>query len=146
MTGSGRTRIGMTHFGPQGRPRLDLGQLESPRRAHALGMTNRKVKTMLPRRFAPTPLALAALVAAAFAAPLTLAADPAPAPQAAIKPAGASRITLSTGIVDGKMVFLDEKGQANPKLKAKLGDTVEITISSGEGAQHDIVIPGLNVA
>jgi nitrite reductase (NO-forming) len=101
---------------------------------------------MLSKRFAPTPLALAALVAAALAAPVTFAADPVRAPQAAVKPAGVSRITLSTGIVDGKMVFLDEKGQANPKLKAKLGDTIEITISSGEGAQHDIVIPDLNVA
>ena len=101
---------------------------------------------MLSKRFAPTPLALAALVAAALAAPVTFAADPVRAPQAAVKPAGVSRITLSTGIVDGKMVFLDEKGQANPKLKAKVGDTIEITISSGEGAQHDIVIPDLNVA
>ena len=101
---------------------------------------------MLSRRFAPTPLALAALVAAALAAPVALAAEPAHAPQAAVKPSGVSRITLSTGVVDGKMVFLDEKGQPNPRLKARIGDTIEITISSGEGAQHDIVVPALNVA
>lgn len=44
------------------------------------------------------------------------------------------------------MVFLDEKGQANPVLRANVGDTVEITIKSGEGAQHDIVIDELKVA
>ena len=92
-------------------------------------------------------LALAALVAAAFASPIALA-DTAPAKerQAAIKPSGLQKIVLSTGLKDGRMVFLDEKGEANPKLKARVGDTVEITISSGEGAQHDIVIPDLNVA
>ena len=94
----------------------------------------------------PTPLALAALVAAALAAPHALAQTaPAAQKQAAVKPSGVQRITLRTGIKDGKMVFLDEKGQANPTLKAKVGDTVEITISSGDGAQHDIVIPELNV-
>src|SRR5687767_1356411 len=99
---------------------------------------------MLSKRFAPT--ALAALVAAAFSAPGALAADPAPAPQAAVKPSGTTIVKLSTGIVDGKMVFLDEQGKPNPKLKAKLGDTIEIRLSSGEGAQHDIVIPDLKVA
>jgi nitrite reductase (NO-forming) len=104
----------------------------------------RKVKTMLRK---PAPLALALLIAAAFAAPAAVAQAQAPQnKQAAVKPAGLQKITLSTGLKDGKMVFLDEKGAANPKLKAKVGDTVEITISSGEGAQHDIVIPDLNVA
>jgi len=98
------------------------------------------------RRSAPTPLALAALVAAAFVVPLALAADAARAPHAAVKPSGTSIVTLTTGVVDGKMVFLDEQGKPNPKLKAKLGDTLEIRISSGEGAQHDIVIPSFNVA
>ncbi|HKU46822.1 MAG TPA: copper-containing nitrite reductase [Burkholderiales bacterium] len=96
----------------------------------------------------PVPLALAMLVAAAFAAPQALAQAAAPAApkQASAKPAGTlQKITLTTGIKDGKMVFLDAKGQANPTLKAKVGDTIEITISSGEGAQHDIVFPELNV-
>jgi nitrite reductase (NO-forming) len=105
-------------------------------------MTPTKVKTMK-----NTGIALAALVAAALASPAALAQTaPATQKQAAIKPSGLQKITLSTGLKDGKMVFLDEKGQANPRLKARVGDTVEITISSGEGAQHDIVIPGLNVA
>ena len=31
-------------------------------------------------------------------------------------------------------------------LRGKVGDTLEITISSGEGAEHDIVFPELGVA
>ena len=107
--------------------------------------TKRKVKTMSANRFSTTPLALALLVSF-FAAPAAMAQTAPAAPkQAAVKPSPLQRITLSTGIKDGKMVFLDEKGQANPTLKAKVGDTIEITISSGEGAQHDIVIPELDV-
>src|SRR5690606_29603545 len=33
----------------------------------------------------------------------------------------------------------------NPRLEARVGDTIEITIASGEGAQHDIVFPDLGV-
>jgi len=99
------------------------------------------------KRFSPVPMALALLVSAAFAAPPALAQSaPAASKQAAVSPSGTQKITLSTGIKDGKMVFLDDKGQANPTLKARVGDTLEIRISSGEGAQHDIVIPDLNVA
>jgi nitrite reductase (NO-forming) len=101
-------------------------------------------------RFSPARLLIAALVAAAFPA---LAAEPTakaggsrPA-LAAVKQAPVTqKIVLSTGMKDGKMVFLDAKGQANPTLKANVGDTIDITISSGEGAQHDIVFPELNVA
>lgn len=97
-------------------------------------------------RFIPVPLALAALVAAVLAAPTAIAVTALKQEQAAVKRAPATqKITLSTGIKDGKMVFLDAKGQANPTLKANVGDTIEITISSGEGAQHDIVFPALNV-
>jgi nitrite reductase (NO-forming) len=117
------------------------------RPAQADAIDNEKVTTMIKRftpRFSPIPIALALLGAAAFSAPATVLAQA--EKQAAVKPAAAlQRITLSTGIKDGKMVFLDAKGQPNPTLKAKVGDTIEITISSGEGAQHDIVIPELNV-
>jgi nitrite reductase (NO-forming) len=107
---------------------------------------DRKGMTMS-KRFSPAPLALAMLVSAAFAAPTALAqATPPASKQAAVKPSGLQKIVLSTGIQDGKMVFLDGKGQPNPTLKAKVGDTLEIRISSGEGAQHDIVFPDLNVA
>lgn len=53
------------------------------------------------------------------------------------------KIALKTGIRNGRMVYVDEKGAVNPVLKGKVGDTIEMTISSGEGAQHDIVIDGL---
>ena len=112
-------------------------------------MSNPKVNTMnAPERYAPVPLALALFVAAAFAMPSApLAAPAAKSQHAAVKQAPTTqRVVLSTGIKDGKMVFLDEKGHANPTLKANVGDTIEIRISSGEGAQHDIVFPALNVA
>ncbi len=44
------------------------------------------------------------------------------------------------------MVFIDAKGQVNPVLAAKVGDTVELVLKSGEGAEHDLLIPELNVA
>jgi nitrite reductase (NO-forming) len=105
--------------------------------------TRKVIKMKATKRFSPAPLLMAALVSAAF--PL-MAVAAGKEPQAAVNPAALRAIRLSTGIVDGKMVFLDEKGRPNPKLQANLGDTVEITISSGEGAQHDIVIPALKVA
>ena len=96
------------------------------------------------KRFSPVPLLAAALVAAAFPLPAP-AAEPKPQ-HAAVKPSPVKHIKLTTGLADGKMVFLDEKGKPNPKLQANVGDTLEITISSGEGAQHDIVFPQLDVA
>jgi len=60
--------------------------------------------------------------------------------------AATKRYELHTNIVDGKMVFVDNKGQVNPVLEANTGDTVEVVLESGEGAEHDMVIPELNVA
>ncbi len=68
------------------------------------------------------------------------------APSASAQPAAIRHYTLHTNIVDGKMVFVDDKGQVNPTLVANAGDTVEIVLESGEGAEHDLVIPELNVA
>jgi len=56
------------------------------------------------------------------------------------------RYELHTNIVDGKMVYVDAKGQVNPTLVANAGDTIELVLESGEGAEHDLVIPELNVA
>lgn len=64
----------------------------------------------------------------------------------AAAPAATRRYELHTNIVDGKMVFIDDKGQVNPTLGANAGDTIEIVLESGEGAEHDLVIPELNVA
>ncbi|WP_370680638.1 copper-containing nitrite reductase [Comamonas sp. GB3 AK4-5] len=56
------------------------------------------------------------------------------------------RLELHTNIVDGKMVYVDAKGRVNPDIQAQVGDTVEITLSSGEGAEHDFVVDELKVA
>lgn len=56
------------------------------------------------------------------------------------------RFVLKTGMADGKMVYLDEHGKANPALRVAAGDTVELVVSSGEGAEHDIAIPELKLA
>lgn len=97
---------------------------------------------MFSRVFAPVPLAVAIAVGALLSASVVSAAA---ATAASEKKAEVRRYKLSTGVADGKMVFLDAQGKANPALTASVGDTVEIVIGSGEGAEHDIVIPDLKV-
>jgi len=52
---------------------------------------------------------------------------------------------LTTGLVDGQMAFIGVGGEIdgviNPTLKADAGDTVNVKLTSGEGAQHDIAFP-----
>ena len=52
--------------------------------------------------------------------------------------------TLRTGVAEGRLVFLGAagsiNGQVNPILKVHQGETVQINLVNGEGAQHDIVI------
>jgi nitrite reductase (NO-forming) len=105
------------------------------------------------RVFAPIPTAVAVLFAAApfigaFGATLvnkpvtaatTQVAAAAPAKQAV------RQYVLKTGMANGKMVYIDDKGAVNPVLRGNVGDTIEITLTSGEGAQHDLVIPELGV-
>lgn len=100
------------------------------------------------RVLAPVPLAVALLMGPIATGALVPAAQAAPAAESnvAAKKPSVRQITLRTDIVDGRMVFVDTQGRANPTLNANVGDTVEITLSSGEGAVHDIVIPELNVA
>ena len=110
---------------------------------------------MFARVLAPIPLALIVLfsggtltiasigaTAATSAAARSAAGKPA---ATAVSPQAVHKISLKTGMADGKMVYLDAKGKVNPVLQARVGDTVEITLASGEGAEHDIVIPDLNV-
>ncbi len=56
--------------------------------------------------------------------------------------------SLKTGIVDGKMVFIGVgsgiDGVQNPVLSATTGDTVKITLTSGDGTEHDISFPDFN--
>ncbi|PKN95237.1 MAG: nitrite reductase, copper-containing [Chloroflexi bacterium HGW-Chloroflexi-6] len=51
---------------------------------------------------------------------------------------------LESGLMEGKMVFIGKggeiDGQMNPDLKANLGDTVKITLFSGEGAAHNFYL------
>ena len=109
-------------------------------------------------KFAPTAVAVALLFAAApligsvGATVVTgkSAGSAAPAAVTAKAKAAAAagqvhKVTLKTGMAGGKMVYLDDKGNVNPVLKGKVGDTLEITIASGEGAEHDIVFPELKV-
>ena len=56
-----------------------------------------------------------------------------------------TRYTLRTGIAEGRMVYLGVggtiDGQVNPILSAAEGQTVQIILINGEGAEHDIVFP-----
>jgi nitrite reductase (NO-forming) len=58
------------------------------------------------------------------------------------------RYTLRSGIADGRIVYLGVggtiDGQINPILSAAVGQTVQIILINGEGAEHDIVFPEHN--
>jgi nitrite reductase (NO-forming) len=71
-------------------------------------------------------------------------------PAAATMPAMSSDMhaptifTLRTGVADGRMVFLgvggEINGAVNPRLVVHEGETVQINLINGEGAEHDIVV------
>jgi nitrite reductase (NO-forming) len=56
---------------------------------------------------------------------------------------------LESNLADGKMVFIGKggeiDGQVNPDLKANVGDTVKIHLTSGEGAMHNFYLDEFNV-
>jgi nitrite reductase (NO-forming) len=88
--------------------------------------------------------------AAASGAPRSApSAAPAPtapaAPPVAISDMPDVNYTLRTGIAEGRMVFIGVggkiDGQADPVLTAAEGQTVQVTLINGEGAQHDVVFP-----
>ena len=68
--------------------------------------------------------------------------------QAASGPQAVS-YSLRTDLQDGKMVFIgvggEIDGMVNPTLKANVGDTVNIKLTSGDGAEHNIAFPDFNV-
>lgn len=69
---------------------------------------------------------------------------------AAVQPTGVTvTYALDTAMQDGKMVFLgkggDIDGKVNPDLKANAGDTVQITLTSADGIQHNIFFEGAEV-
>ncbi len=74
------------------------------------------------------------------------------APQQQGGPAGIGVVanvayTLRTSIADGKLGFMgvggDIDGKLNPTLRAKPGDTVQVTLINGDGAEHDWVAPDM---
>ncbi len=97
---------------------------------------------------------LTAMLLPAFIATAVLAQNPpqAPAQQPAppmdgAQPHGASHVpvvfTFRTGIANGRMVYIglggEIAGKINPTLKVHQGETVQINLINGEGAEHDIV-------
>jgi nitrite reductase (NO-forming) len=116
------------------------------------------------RQTAGTQAAAAAQPSAEPAQTAQTQAPAAPAPAASAQPgapavasggnspayAATVRYTLRTGIAEGRMVFIgfggDIDGVVNPALAAQEGDTVQITLINGEGAEHDIVFPDQNIA
>ena len=85
-------------------------------------------------------VAICVLIAApsAYAQPAAHSVHTAAAASTVATSAATKRYELHTNIVDGKMVFVDNKGQVNPVLEANTGDTVEVVLESGEGAEHDM--------
>jgi len=59
-----------------------------------------------------------------------------------------ARYTLRSGIAEGRMVYIGVggsiDGQVNPVLSASEGQIVQIILTNGEGAEHDIVFPEQN--
>ncbi len=57
---------------------------------------------------------------------------------------------LTTGMRDGKMVFIGVggslDGKVNPDLVANPGDVIEITLVNGDGILHDVILPDLGVS
>ncbi len=71
-----------------------------------------------------------------------------PSDAAAVQPTGVTvEYALETAVLEGRMVFVGKgggiDGLTNPDLKAGLGDTVKVTLTSGEGAEHDITFDKL---
>ncbi len=56
--------------------------------------------------------------------------------------------SLRTGMSSQGMAFFgtseEVEGAQNPVLRAEVGDTVEIILTDGDGAEHDIVVPDLH--
>ena len=76
----------------------------------------------------------------------------APTPQSATSAAAAAMgdmhaptsFTLRSGIAEGRMVYLgvgsEIDGKVNPMLIVHEGETIQINLINGEGAEHDIVV------
>ncbi len=71
------------------------------------------------------------------------------ASMSAVATGGLVEYTLESNLAEGKMVFIgrggDIDGIINPDLKANVGDTVRIHLTSGEGAMHNFYLDAFNV-
>ncbi|MDE1931655.1 MAG: multicopper oxidase domain-containing protein, partial [Alphaproteobacteria bacterium] len=92
-----------------------------------------------------------AFLAAVSGGPLPPASHAKPA-AAATAPSSAVadvKYTLRSGIAEGRMVFIGVggaiDGKVNPPLTAAEGQTVQVTLINGEGAEHDITFPDQGV-
>jgi nitrite reductase (NO-forming) len=105
--------------------------------------------------FASTPAHPEGMPGMTHTAAATATAPPAQAPAAApasgMKMSGSGTdmhsprvFTLRSGVADGRMVYLgvggDINGKVNPTLVVHEGETVQINLVNGEGAEHDLVI------
>ncbi|MFH1184299.1 MAG: copper-containing nitrite reductase [Chloroflexota bacterium] len=67
------------------------------------------------------------------------------------QPRETNRVTysLKSGLDGGRMVYIGMGGTIdgvrNPTLQAKVGDIVTINLMSGEGAEHNLIMPDFNV-
>ena len=92
-----------------------------------------------------------AFLAAAAGGPLPPAKSPAKASTAVAPSSGVADVTytLRSGIAEGRMVFVGIggaiDGKVNPTLTAAEGQTVQVTLINGEGAEHDITFPDQGV-
>jgi nitrite reductase (NO-forming) len=106
-----------------------------------------KINAKLVRSLPFVLLGLALLVSACGGAPLAAYVQQA---RAAGETKASVRYTLMTDMVDGRPVFVGQgggiEGATNPRLSASPGQTIEITLVNGDGARHDIVLPGAEAA
>jgi nitrite reductase (NO-forming) len=58
--------------------------------------------------------------------------------------------SLKSAMADGMMLFIGVgggiDGVKNPTLSANVGDTIKLTLTSGDGVEHDIAFPDFNAA
>src|ERR1044072_462787 len=56
--------------------------------------------------------------------------------------------SLITDMIDGQMAFIGVgggiDGVKDPTLSANVGDTVKVTLTSGDGVEHDVAFPDFN--
>ncbi len=68
--------------------------------------------------------------------------DPSASSRVAVHPT--TVFTLRSGIAQGRMVYIgvggDIEGRVNPELMVHEGETVQINLINGEGAEHDMVV------